>query len=230
MLLDRPGWTQSTPIDYSQGDFGTVAAGLLNDFLAALGIESAHVVGGSIGNLFALRLAIQHPDSINKIVLLGGLPDRRFAPPTFIRLLRTPLGQIIVRIPQKSGMIRKQLEQLGHKTSLNQGQIPSELIDRYAATSRHTNAMQYERDLVKAFLTRDGWVSGFTLSDTDLAGISPPTLMIYGKEDPTGSTSIWNEFTRTMPHATLQVMPDSGHLVWYDNPQAVAKRIDEHLR
>lgn len=61
LLLDRPGWGFSTGIGYA----GTTTSALTGDLMAqvhdGLGIGRAHVVGASIGEVWALRLAQRHP-------------------------------------------------------------------------------------------------------------------------------------------------------------------------
>lgn len=230
ILIDRPGWTLSTPVDYSDGDFGATVASLQGDLLDSLEVSKAHVVGGSIGDVYALRFAQYHPDRVLGLVLVGGGPlTTEVRPPTFIRLLRSPLGQLMVRIPQKPGMVRKQMEGLGHKASLDQGQIPNELIDLYSATSRHTDALRNERDLVRSVLDRRGWVPGFTFSRAELQDISAPTLMVYGSDDPVGSVEMWTQFVRAMPSGAIHVVSDAGHLNWYDKPEEVGARIGQQL-
>lgn len=230
ILIDRPGWTLSSPVDYSSSLFGDIAAALQHDLLTTLDIDRAHLIGGSIGNLYALRLALNHPDRVGNIVLLGGLPAEGVTPPTFLRILRTPLGQIIIRIPQTPQMIRKQLAGLGHEQSLESDKIPDELIDMKVAEGRHTKALRHERQLVRNVVAGRRFKPGVVLSRQDLAAIEAPTLMVYGSDDPTGSKDIWEQFTNSMPNATLYVAPHSGHMPWYDNPRAVGSLTLTHLR
>ena len=49
LVLDRPGWGLSDPVDYSRAAYRTVVAELLRDAQDALGVDRACVVGGSIG-------------------------------------------------------------------------------------------------------------------------------------------------------------------------------------
>lgn len=230
ILIDRPGWTLSTPVDYSAADFATIAATLIADLLDSLRIDSPHLVGGSIGNLFALRFAQKHPERVASVVLLGGGPlIAEIQPPTFIRLLRSPLGRIIISVPQKPGMVRKQMEGLGHTASFRQGRIPDELVQLYVSTGRFTAAMKHERALVKTIVDRrDGFIEGLTLTGSELREFSTPTTMIYGSNDPVGSHDLWKHFVSEMPSGALYVVTDGGHLPWYDKPREVADLIKRH--
>ena len=64
--------------------------------------------------------------------------------PPFIKLLASPLGAAIVRLPQKPKMIRAQLRGLGHGASLDAGRIPDELIRWRQSLSRDTDSMRHD--------------------------------------------------------------------------------------
>jgi pimeloyl-ACP methyl ester carboxylesterase len=114
ITIDRPGWGLSDPLDFSARPYRDIAADLLLRVLDTLGIERAHVVGASIGNVWALRFAQAAPDRVDRMALLGGSPiSPEVTVPPFIKLLRTPVGRVIVALPEKPGMFRKQLAQSG---------------------------------------------------------------------------------------------------------------------
>ncbi len=61
------GWSSKGPGDYS---FRGLASTVLR-MLDALGIERAHFVGSSLGGGVALRLALDHPDRVGRLVLVA---------------------------------------------------------------------------------------------------------------------------------------------------------------
>ncbi|HEX6014911.1 MAG TPA: alpha/beta fold hydrolase, partial [Geminicoccaceae bacterium] len=63
--LDLPGHGGSTK-EVGAGDVGTMAAAVA-DFLAALGIEKAHLVGHSLGGAVSLDLALSHPERVASV-------------------------------------------------------------------------------------------------------------------------------------------------------------------
>ena len=63
ILLDRPGWGLSEPIDYRKHEYRRVVVDVLRGVLDSLGLERAHVVGASVGSNWALRLAGAEPGS-----------------------------------------------------------------------------------------------------------------------------------------------------------------------
>jgi 2-hydroxy-6-oxonona-2,4-dienedioate hydrolase len=230
LVLDRPGWGLSAPVDFSGAAYRTLTAELLRETLDALGIDRTCLVGGSIGSLWALRLAQAHPSRVDRLVLLGGGPLTAEIPvPTFIRLLRSPLGKVIIRVPEKPRMVAKQLAGLGHATGGEPGQVPATFVDWRVAMTRETDWRRYEREMVRCVVGRGGFVPGFVLQDAEVAGITQPTLMVYGTADPVGSVDIWRRFVGRMPRAELEVVDGGGHMVWYDDPGRVGARVTEFL-
>ena len=222
LVMDRPGWGLSSPVDYSQHDFGMLTAGLLKDVLDGLGIERAHVVGASIGGVWALRLAQRFPSRVGAVALLGGGPlVREKAVPKFIKLLRSPIGRVIVTLPEKPGRLRSIMRSMGQGRSLDEGRIPDVYVDWHVALSNRTASMRHEREMVRAIVRRRGFDPALTLDEADLASIPHRTCMVFGTRDPNGPVELWERLRAAMPHAELHVM-DGGHLPWLDDPVQVA--------
>jgi pimeloyl-ACP methyl ester carboxylesterase len=94
IVLERPGWGLSSTISFSEQDYGKLVAEVLRGALDALDLEWAHVVGGSIGNVWALRLAAHHPFRVGRVVLVGAGPIVSEARvPGIIRFLASPAAR-----------------------------------------------------------------------------------------------------------------------------------------
>jgi len=230
MVIDRPGWVLSGPVDFTKHQYRAFVAGLLRDVLDELGIDRIDMVGGSIGEHWALSLAEHHPDRVGRVVLLGGSLLVADVPvPDFIRLIRSPIGALIVRLPMSSDRLRSVLRQNGHGPILDAGRIPEELIDWRLALANDTVSMRHERDMIRSILGRSGWQPGFAFDDRDLGRIAHPTLMVYGTADPTGSPEIWRRVIGALPHGELEVMDGAGHQPWLENASFVAERVSRFL-
>jgi prepilin-type processing-associated H-X9-DG protein len=184
------------------------------------------VVGGSIGSLWGLRLAQAHPSRVERLVLLGAGPlTPEVGVPPFVRLLRSPLGAIVVRVPERPRMVRRQLAGLGHAP----GRVPAAFVDWHVAMSRETGWARHERDMIRAMVGPGGFRPGLVPAAAELAGIGQPALMVYGTADPLGSVAVWRRFTDRLPHGDLEVVDGGGHLVWYDDPGRVGARVARFL-
>ena len=217
LVLDRPGWGLSAPVDFSGRPYRTVVAELLRETLDALGIDRACLVGGSIGSLWALRLAQAHPSRVDRLVLLGGGPLTAEIPvPRFIRLLRSPLGKVVVRVPETPRMVAKQLAGLGHATGGGPGQVPATFVDWRVVMTRETDWRRHERNMARCVVGRGGLVPGVVLEDAEVAAIAHPTLMVYGTEDPAGSVDIGGGSSAACPEASWSWWTEGG--TWCGTP------------
>jgi 2-hydroxy-6-oxonona-2,4-dienedioate hydrolase len=73
LALDLPGWGRSQAVHYEQRD----NSGAIGEFLDALGIAKAALVGNSMGGSSCIRLAYERPELVTHLVTLGsssGLP------------------------------------------------------------------------------------------------------------------------------------------------------------
>jgi pimeloyl-ACP methyl ester carboxylesterase len=230
IVLDRPGWGLSSPIDFSRQNYSDLVAHILEGALDALELERTHVVGGSIGTVWALRLASQHTSRVGRIVLMGGgpiVPDAGV--PGIIRLIASPAGALMVRLPDTPARLRSILRQSGHEPSLDAGRIPDEFIDWRVAVGRETSSMSHEREMVRAIVKGKSYRPGLTFDDAELAAIPHPTLHVYGTADPVGSTAIWTRVADALPRGELRVVEGAGHMPWFDEPGLVSEEVGHFL-
>ena len=228
LLVDRPGWGPSDPIDYRGHGLADVSATVLGAVQASLAAPTVDVIGASVGNLWGLGLAARRPSAVRRIVLLGGGPWREVPIPTFFRVLASPLGAIIVRLPLSKAATASQIRAIGHGPSLDAGRLDQFLAWRVSLT-RETPSMRHERAMVQAYLGGRAWRSGFIPTDAELASVRHPVRMLFGTEDPTGTPAIWERFVALLPNASLDLVEGAGHMVWWDDPERVGGSVREFL-
>jgi pimeloyl-ACP methyl ester carboxylesterase len=73
LLVDMPQYGKSDKI-VIEGPRLTYLAEVLRAYMDALGIEQAHFVGNSMGGQAAIKLAIDAPDRVNRLVVIGSTP------------------------------------------------------------------------------------------------------------------------------------------------------------
>ncbi len=231
LVLDRPGWGGSDPVDYSQPRYRDFVADLWVEVLDELGVDKVHSVGASIGDTWALAVASKYPDRVHSVALLGGGPltDEVKVPPG-IRLLRSPLGVLMSRVRWRERMETGQARQSGHGPSLDDGRMPQIYVDWKVEMTNDTTWRVNERDMVRAITGRGGWKPGLTFDADDLASVSVPVLMIYGTDDPIASVETWQRFVARIPDGNLEVVEGAGHLPWFDAPDQVSGLLEEHFQ
>jgi pimeloyl-ACP methyl ester carboxylesterase len=228
IVLDRPGWGGSDALDYRPyPDYRALVAGIQAGVLDALGIERATVIGGSIGDVWALSLAEHDPSRVEWVALLGGGPLlARLRPPAFIRLLASPLGSVIVRLPMSADRTRSILADSGHAASTADGRIPTEFIDYRVSVSNDTPSMRNERAMVRHLLRGGTWRPDLPFDERALGRIAAPTLMVVGSNDNIGDPATWRAFAAALPDGRIELIDGAGHMPWFDAPVEV----QAHLR
>ena len=231
LVLERPGWGLSSSIDFSRYAYRRVTADILAGALDALGVDRARVVSASIGNVWALALAAGHPSRVHRIALLGGSPlVPEIRPPRIIRLLASPIGALMVRLPPKRRIELSQMRQNGHGVTLDSGRFPETFIEWRLAMGRETRSLRTERDMVRSILARNGWRPGLTFDDEELAAIRQPTLQVWGTADPVGGVDIWRRVVGALPAGELRLVEGAGHTPWLDNPELVGGYVGRFLK
>ena len=225
LMLDPPNSGLSSRLDYSGGEYGHLITEVLSAVLERLDLDCLDVVGFSVGNVSALRLAAAEPERVGRVVLLGAGPlPEGYRVPGILRVIASPLGAVMERLPPGRRSTRAFLRQLGHGRSLAAGRIPDELLDWHIAFDRHTDTLRNERDMVRVLTDwrRGSMRPGVTFTEPELGRIAQPTLLIYGSDDPTGSLRILRPVVEALPRGELKVIDDAGHMLWLDDPAAVA--------
>jgi pimeloyl-ACP methyl ester carboxylesterase len=232
LLLDPPNAGLSSRLDYAGRPYADVIAALLGRLVDALELDRTDVVGSSLGNVSALRLAAARPDRVGRIVLLGAgplLPENGV--PGILRAIASPLGSLLIRLPAGRRTARRLLREIGHGPSLAAGRIPDELIDWRVSFDRDTDTLRDERDMVRALVDwRRGTRPGLAFEPSELAAIRHPTLLLFGTADPTGTRDLCRRAVELLPHGELRLLDGAGHLPWLDAPRAVADHIGGFLQ
>jgi len=206
--LDLPGHGESSP-DVGSGSLDELAA-VVRDYMDAVGIRRAHLVGHSMGAALCLALADLDPGRVRSLTLIGpaGLGQKINA--DVIR------GLVAARTSDELAPL---LEQLFAQHEL----VSAELLQRMAAHKQRAGATEA---LTKIATSRyAGTPSGRQLRD--IAG-TVPTLMIWGVADRMIPPPAPGEFARA--GVLVRVLPNSGHMVQLEAADEVNRLVADFLR
>ena len=113
---DRQGFGESEKKE--TGDFSPRGfAGELARLMDALGVERAHVCGLSMGGMIAQCFALDYPDRVDGLVLVGTMPDRtgRNVPETLAELERDGWPAVADRLVSTTGSGRAQMRRTSRR-------------------------------------------------------------------------------------------------------------------
>ncbi len=225
LLLDRPGTGLSDDYSLRARNHGLYASSLVADVLDALDIERAHVVASSFGGHCALFGAVATPERFDRMVQMACpavLPGQQL--PGFMKTLMVPgMRKVIAALPPTKRSQESILRQIGHGKSIDAGLLSEKHIDWYTALMKHTNTMRNEFDMIYEIKgDGGGFKPDLILGADTLSRVHVPTHFIWGADDTFGDESVARWVVDVMPDASLEMVPNSGHLPWIDDPVRVA--------
>jgi pimeloyl-ACP methyl ester carboxylesterase len=225
LIVDRPGTGLSQDYVITAEALPRIGARFVADVLDGLGLDRAGVVASSFGGHLALRSAAAHPERIDRMVQMGSpaaVPGETY--PLFMRLMRHGLVRRVLRaLPPNDRANRSIFRQIGHGASLDSGRIPDIVFEWYLALGRYTHTLANDGRMMGAeILSR---LPQVTLSADLLAGVTTPTLFLWGSDDGFGGEDQARRFTTLIPGAELSIIDAAGHLPWLDEPVSAAGAI-----
>jgi pimeloyl-ACP methyl ester carboxylesterase len=186
---------------YAMRDFaGDVAA-----FMDGVDIDRAVIAGHSMGTAVALRLAVDHPERVEAMALMGTFFS--FRANAVVRDLwdsavchiTDPVSPAFARDFQNGTLARP---------------VPAAFLDMVVGESLKVPARVW-REALKGQLQSD--VSG------DLARIRVPVLLQWGERETLIPHQEQEALLSLLPDARLITYPDAGHGVHWDEPASVAR-------
>ncbi|HEV8564115.1 MAG TPA: alpha/beta hydrolase [Actinomycetota bacterium] len=212
-----PSDVPEDPAAYSQDSAVGDAVAVLDH----LEIESAHVVGLSMGAFTALHLGLRHAERARSLVLAGcgygAHPDAREAFRSEAEAIASALeadGSEAFAARYAVGPARVQFQ---NKDPRGWEEFARQLGEHSIEGSAHTmRGVQRERP------------SLYDLQDS-LAALEVPTLLLVGDEDE-GCLEANLMLKRTIPSAALTVLPRTGHTSNLEEPERFNGLVGEFIR
>ncbi|GAA4694480.1 alpha/beta hydrolase [Pseudonocardia yuanmonensis] len=210
------GLFRRRPVAYTAEEMTDDAVAVLD----AMGWDSAHLFGHSLGGLLTQRVALRHPDRVRSITVSGAMPSdaRGLAPLRHVRLGFVLWASRLGGPEDDAGHVAAGIA-LARRIS-----SPGYAFDESAARAA------VEREIAMSHGILDGAAqgrqTGAPWSGGRLAGIRVPTLVLHGEQDPVVRPSAARATAAAVPGARLVLLPGVGH----DLPRELWPRITGEVR
>jgi pimeloyl-ACP methyl ester carboxylesterase len=182
---------------YSLEDMADDTASLL----ATLSVDSAHVVGVSMGGMISQLLAVRHPERVRSLVSIMSTTGNRRVGRTSVRLYPRLLK-------------RPRLDRAGYIVDFIEAQraIGSRRYPSDPQRLRRVATRCHERGLHPAGSARQlGAIVAASDRTPLLRSIEVPTTVIHGDADPLVNVSGGSATAAAIPGARLVIIPGMGH-------------------
>jgi pimeloyl-ACP methyl ester carboxylesterase len=229
LAVDRPGHGLAEPFDYRGVDLLEHARTFLRDILDALDLPTADIAANSIGGLWAAAFALDTPQRVSRLVLVGApVGVARDAPLLFrllsLPLLGQPLGRLLMRNPTREG----------NRKFWGQVQVvhPERLDDVFLDVDVAHTRRNLDTFLSLIRCVGRGIRGGHLVLGDRWLTLRVPTLFLGGERDifvrPKFEKAL-QAIVKGNPNIRLVRIPDAGHLPWLDEPERVVAEIERFL-
>lgn len=186
----------------------------LVDFIDALGIKKVDIVGNSFGGGLAINMALDYPDRIRKIVLMGSMG---------------------VSFPITEGLDNV----WGYEPSVENMKvaIDSFVYDK-ARSTEDLAKMRYEASIEPGFqesfssmfpAPRQRWVESMARTDEEIKTIDKPTLIVHGREDEVIPVENSYRLINLIENSQLHIFGKCGHWTQIEHYEEFAHIVDTFL-
>lgn len=212
ILYDLRGHGQTTvgSADGSLHQLGQDLVGLMD----AIGLEKADVAGFSLGGTIAMRVAIDRPDRVGRLVLVATSSRVGRAAAEWYR-------QRAAMVDRNDPQLRQTLDR---DTADVYAQSPEQLEE---GTSIRRQSTADPRGYGNACTAMAG-LNGAPL-DPELGRVAAPTLIVASDKDQHCPPKAAEIIAAGVPGSRLEILPDAGHAIPVEKPRELARLINSFL-
>ncbi len=222
---DLPGSGKSDLVagNYVAGWYGSFVA----DFLDALRIESAVVIGHSLGGLAALQMVLDNRDErVRGLVLVDSAGLGRELNPALTLMTLPGLGDLSALLALTPP---GQLQRLGWRARgcfAHPTRVPAEwYLDQFWSGMR-PGLLEDQLAVSRSLMDLHGQ-SEIVLDR--LADLAVHTLIVWGDSDQIIPVTHAHEAARRVRHRRLAIIPDCGHMPQVERPGLFLEALDPYL-
>ena len=196
----------------------------MHDFLDALKIDRAVLIGQSLGGGVALQYTIRFPQKVEKLVLID---NAGFGSDVIwtLRLMSLPaLGELMSFPTRMSVKIFFQL------AVRNPAVITKQFVDIFFVHFSRPGQQAFMLRLIRSMIDFHG-ARQEVLSEVldNLPDITTPTLIVWGEHDRVFPFRHAYYGREKIPGAALHIFPDCGHIPFFEQPDAFNTLVREFL-
>lgn len=206
IAFDLPGFGESDAVHPARLAKQMIAA--TTDVLAAAGATRAKVVCQSLGGWAGLRLALAHPQLVERLVLCCTLAG--IAHPPGLQSFAAARQHMGTRGPAALA-------------------LPEAFITAHPLMAALYRQMGAFNPIADPALAERLFAPDFLVPPGDLARITAPVLLISGEHDPIWPPAALVGLVPAFADARQAVMPGVGHSPYFEQPEAFNRLIAEFL-
>lgn len=217
LALDMIGWGGSDPVKYNERDN---AEGIIQ-FIEALGIEKAALVGNSLGAMMAMRVAVRRPELVTHVITMGsGSGGVKIFQPS-----DGPSEGMKVLFETYRNPTTEQMKKLVSIMTYDQKFTEGDLAEKRAAAARATQIHLDNYNEGQPFGPGDIFTS-----DEELASITAPLLLIHGRDDRVCGLEHSLKLLSATANSRLVIFNRCGHWAQLEHPEEFNRLVTDFVQ
>lgn len=227
IMPDLPAFGSSEPFvddEHTVERYGQ----FISSFMTALGLGSRTVLlGHSFGSIVASHFAASHPDAIYPLILINPIAAPALEGPKGIMTkLAVLYYQASARLPRRVGLAVLRNRLIVRVMSITMAKTKDKALRRFihGQHDAYFSAFADRKSLLESFKAS---VSGNVAEVAEQLKL--PVLLVAGEKDEIATLPNQHKLMERLPDATLEVIPDVGHLIHYETPAPAAAAIRTFL-
>ncbi|MDR3262770.1 MAG: alpha/beta hydrolase [Clostridiales bacterium] len=220
LAFNRPGGGLSEGLNHLETDFRQLAVDTLTLVLDHFAIEKLPIISHSMGSHWSLWFALDKPERVEKLILLGVPGNVLQCKPPFVLRLAAVRGinkKLFDKITPKSvESSLKGMTFMGHSQQTLQA-LPEAMKECYYYFPRLPHYRESSLSLMEATNTLLGSKKNIRINADELKAINQKVLLVWGSNDPFGSVKTAEKIAAVLPDARLEIIRGGGHLTWLDD-------------
>jgi len=187
----------------------------VKDFIDVLCLDKVNLVGNSMGGRISLEVALDWPERVRRMVLMGSGGIRMEPTPSFRQLFSyTPskekMKQIVESFCYDPSLVTDEMVELKYQMSLLPG-----AQEAYGAFMKKLSDREY---IARSYL------------GDKLPNIKTPTLLIWGKQDRILPLEQGEKMASLLPNARLEIIDRCGHWVEFEHSQMFNRMVSDFFK
>ncbi len=197
VLYDMPQYGKSAKVVLKEPRL-KFNARILIGFMSELGLDRAHIVGNSMGGQVGMKLGLDYPERLSRIVIIGSTPIVPIFAPFPVEGIK-----LIARYYKGAGPSREKLRDLLQTILYDPSFLTDDVFEeRYQAS--------IDPETVELFGKLQGEMPRENLGP-DLPRLKAKFLAIWGMDDRFGALDVGLQLTRMIPDARMHIFTKCGH-------------------
>ena len=203
-------------------------AGFVAEFMDAVGIERASVVGNSLGGLVALRFALSHPPRVDALGLVDSAGLGREVTPALSSATLPGLGETAIYWAKTPvGAAQRSMMRAPLLFALPSSAPPEWLAEQYRL-GLSSGFMETTLAALRSHVSPLGQREGEILLD-ELPRLEMPTLVVWGASDRVVPLRHAHDAVARLRNGSLEILPGCGHLPHAECPKRFAEVLNRFL-